>query len=527
MRLPWPRCKPRPAPASLHWCHRRFPAHYLWAVLIARIDEVFTGERGTGDRIAAIGPHLDAPEQAQVIDGRGRLVMPGLVNAHLHSCEALFKGRYDNLPLELWMLFSYPILGTRPLSERLIYLRTMLVAIESLKNGVTTLSDDLFEVPQQTLDQLGAAVQAYDDSGIRATVSGHVIDRNFLDTIPYARETVPQAIQDAVGQLQPPAAAEYIAFAKEAHKRFHGRSGRIRFMLAPSAPQRCSTELMLAVDELARAWRVPFHTHIVETKVQGVTGPVFYGKSLIAHMKDLGILHPGVTIAHSIWVSNDDIDLMGEAGVSIVHNTISNQKLGAGIAPVRRLLSAGVNVALGSDGICSNDTARMFDVLHACALIHKVTTPDYAQWLDASEVLHAGTLAGARSALIGDETGSLEVGKKADMIILNMASVAFTPLNDIRNHLVYCENGSSIEKVIVDGSIVVDGGRLQRVDEAALLEELRALMPEFLAYHAGVEKQNTALVPYFSAIHRRCNAVDIGIQRLATDDVDRAWPRNQ
>ena len=191
-----------------------------------------------GDRIAAIGPHLDAPEQAQVIDGRGRLVMPGLVNAHLHSCEALFKGRYDNLPLELWMLFSYPILGTRPLSERLIYLRTMLVAIESLKNGVTTLSDDLFEVPQQTLDQLGAAVQAYDDSGIRATVSGHVIDRNFLDTIPYARETVPQAIQDAVGQLQPPAAAEYIAFAKEAHKRFHGRSGRIRFMLAPSAPQR-------------------------------------------------------------------------------------------------------------------------------------------------------------------------------------------------------------------------------------------------------------------------------------------------
>lgn len=479
-----------------------------------------------GDRIKEIGQDIAPPPQAQVIDGSGRLVMPGLVNAHLHSGEALFKGRYDNLPLELWMLFSYPILGTRPLSERLIYLRTMLVAIESLKNGVTTLTDDIFEAPRQTVDQLGAAVQAYDDSGIRATVSGHVIDKNFLDTIPYARETVPAEIQEQVGRLKPPTASDYVSFAKEAHAKFHGRSGRIRFMLAPSAPQRCTPDLMQEVNELARAWKVPFHTHIVETKVQGVTGPAMYGQTLIRYMKDLGILHAGVTIAHSIWVTDDDIDLMGDAGASIVHNTISNQKLGAGIAPIRRLLSAGVNVGLGSDGICSNDTARMFDVMHACGLIHKVTTPDYTQWLTASEVLHAATLGGARTALIGHETGSLEAGKKADIIILNMNTVAFTPLNDIRNHLVYCENGNSIEKVIVDGNIVVENGKLQRVDETALLEELRALMPEFLAYHSGVERQNDVLTPYFNIIHRRCNAENIGVQRLATDDVDKAWHRN-
>ena len=479
-----------------------------------------------GDRIAAIGTDLAAPPEATVIDGRDRLVMPGLVNAHLHSGEALFKGRYDNLPLELWMLFSYPIVGTRALTERLIYLRTMLVAIESLKSGVTTLTDDIFEAPRQTLDQLGAAVQAYDDSGIRATVSGHVIDRNFLDTIPFARETVPAHIQDIVGQSSPPTAAEYIAFAKQAHARFHGRSGRIRFMVAPSAPQRCTRELMQAADELARSWKVPFHTHIVETKVQEVTGPTFYGKTLMRHMKDLGILHPGVTIAHSIWVTEDDIEVMGEAGVSIVHNTISNQKLGAGIAPVRRLLSAGVNVALGSDGICSNDTARMFDVMHACGLIHKITSPDYAQWLTASEVLHAATLAGAKSALIGHETGSLEVGKKADLLVLDTRSVAFTPLNDIRNHLVYCENGSSIEKVIVNGEVVVEKGILTRVNESDLLAELRALMPEFLNYHSGVETQNAMLSPYFDVIHKRCNQMDIGVQRLATDDVDRAWKRN-
>ena len=474
-----------------------------------------------GERIAAIGPGLTAPAGATVIDGTDRLVMPGLVNAHLHSGEALYKGRYDNLPLELWMLYAYPILGASPLGERLIYLRSMVVAIESLKSGVTCITDDIFEAPRQTLDQLGAAVQAYDDAGIRATVSGHVIDRDFLDTIPFTREHVPAALQEEVARLTPPTVADYVAFAKEAHARFHGRSGRIRFMVAPSAPQRCTPELMQAADELARGWGVPFHTHIVETKVQGVTGPTFYGRSLMRYMADLGLLHPGVAIAHSIWVTDDDIALMGEAGVSIVHNTISNQKLGAGIAPVRRLIEAGVNVALGSDGICSNDTARMFDVMHACGLVHKVTTPDYGRWLTASEVLHAGTLAGARSALLGEETGSLEVGKRADLLILDTNSVAFAPCNDLRNHLVYCENGNSIETVMVNGEVVVSGGKLTRVDERALLAELRALMPAFLAEHARVEDLNRRLEPAFAEIHRRCNGMDFGVFRLATDEVRR------
>ena len=293
-------------------------------------------------------------------------------------------------------------------------------------------------------------------------------------------------------------------------------------MLAPSAPQRCTPELMQAVNALALEWQVPFHTHIVETKVQGVTGPAMYGKSLMRYMADLGLMHPGTTIAHSIWVSPDDIALMGEAGVSVVHNTISNQKLGAGVAPVRQLLSAGVNVALGSDGISTNDTPRMFDVMHACGLIHKVTTPDYTQWLSSAEVLHACTLAGARSALIGHETGSLEAGKKADLLVINLDTVCFTPRHDILNHLVYSENGSSIEKVMVNGEIVVENGRLTRIDEKALLAELRSLMPAFNDYHSGVEAANRSFAPAFDAIHRRCNQVDLGIHRLVgTSDM---WP---
>ncbi len=213
---------------------------------------------------------------------------------------------------------------------------------------------------------------------------------------------------------------------------------------------------------------------------------------------------------------------MGEAGCSIAHNAISNQKLGAGCAPIRRLLDAGVTVALGSDGLCSNDTARMFDVMHVAAILHKVAGPDYQRWITAQEVLNACTYAGAKSAMIEHETGSLAVGKAADLLILSMRGVDWTPLNDVRNHLVYCENGSSIEKVMVNGAIVVDKGRLTQIDEDAILTEIRSRMPSFLAAHAEVEKRNAAFHPYFHEIHRRATLQDIGINRYQGDLP--AWP---
>lgn len=469
------------------------------------------------DRICAVASSLQAPEGATLIDGSGKLVMPGLVNSHLHSNEALFKGRYDNMPLEVWMLFSYPILAARPLPPRLIYLRSMLVAMESLRTGVTCITDDLYESPRSELELMGAVIDAYDDVGIRATVSAHVVNRNFLDTIPFTRDYVSRELQDEIGQIIPMSTDAYVDFVKEAHARFHGRSGRIRTMLAPSAPQRCTVDLMQAANDLARQWGVPFHTHIVETKVQGVTGPEFYGKSLMAYMDDLGLLNPWTTIAHSIWVSDDDIARMGRAGVSVAHNAISNQKLGAGSAPVRKLLRAGVHIGLGSDGICSNDTPRMFDVMKAAGLMHKVNNPDWSRWLTASEVLHAGTMGGARTALLHDETGSIEPGKKADLLVIDMETASFTPLNDIRNHLVYCENGSSIEMVFVNGELVCKDGRLTRVDEKALLAELRAMMPDFIEYTRGVEAANGQLEPAFTQVIQRCYAQDIGITRWASD----------
>lgn len=473
-----------------------------------------------GDTIAAIGPDLIVPDNSTIIEGAGKLVMPGLVNAHLHSNEALFKGRYDNMPLEIWMLYAYPILAAPKVPERLLYLRSMLVAMESLKNGVTCLTDDVTDRSQDTLEQLDAIVAAYDDIGIRATISSNVMDRNFLATIPFADKYVPQDLWAQVEREPRPTVPGYMDFMTSVYQRYHNRSGRIRVMVAPSAPQRCTPELMLACHEMATEWDVPLHTHVLETKVQGVTGPELYGKTLVRYLHELGVLGRNTTIAHSIWVTDDDISLMADAGVSIVHNVISNQKLGAGVAPMRKLIDAGVNVALGSDGVSTSDNPRMFDVMHACGLIHKVMTPNYERWINSSEVLHAATLGGARSARLEKHIGSIEVGKRADLIILDMNSVNFSPLNAIHNHLVYSENGSSVETVIVNGEIVVQDRKLINVDEGAILAELKELLPAYLAAHAESEEKNRVFAPYFAQIHRLANETDIGLRRLGNE---KAW----
>jgi 5-methylthioadenosine/S-adenosylhomocysteine deaminase len=285
---------------------------------------------------------------------------------------------------------------------------------------------------------------------------------------------MPADMQAKLDTGTPITGAAYADYCEAAFAAFDGRAGRLRYMISPSAPQRCTVDLLEACADLARRHAVPFHTHVLETKTQAVTGPELYGRSLVRYMHDLGLLNRNVTMAHSVWVNDDDMALMGAAGLSIVHNAISNQKLGAGVAPIRRLLDNGITVALGTDGASSNDTLRMFDVMRVAALVHGVSGPDYERWLSSTDILRAATIDGARSAMLETETGSLEVGKKADLLILRTTGIAWTPLNDVRRHLVYAENGASIDIVMVDGAVVVRDGRLTTIAPSTITVSIDA-----------------------------------------------------
>jgi 5-methylthioadenosine/S-adenosylhomocysteine deaminase len=470
-----------------------------------------------GAAIAEIAPHIAVAPDMAVIEARDKLVMPGLVNAHTHSSETFFRGRYQRMPLEVWLLYAYPLLMDAPIAPRLLYLRTLLLAMESLRNGVTTLCDDFFDPPTHNLDRLGLVFKAYEDAGIRANVSSAVMNVHALDALPYARDIVPVRLQKMLDFGPPITPAAYVDYCRSAFAALHGRAERLRFMIAPSAPQRCTPELMLACDELAREMGVPYHTHVLETKTQAVTGFEKFGKSLIRYMHEVGVLGRHTTIAHSVWVSDEDIALMGKAQCAIVHNAVSNQKLGAGLAPLRRLLDAGVAVGLGTDGLSSNDSARIFDVMRVAGLIHSVPGPDYSQWVAGAEILNAATLGGARSALLEHVTGSLEIGKAADLLMLDLNAYPFVPRNDIDKHLVFSENGSSIELVMVAGEIVMREGKLTRIDESAILAEIRESAPALLAKHGEVETRNRVFEPYFAEVHRRACLQDIGLNRYAGD----------
>jgi cytosine/adenosine deaminase-related metal-dependent hydrolase len=292
-------------------------------------------------------------------------------------------------------------------------------------------------------------------------------------------------------------------------------------VIAPSGPQRCTDDLFTAANELSAQHDTTFHVHVLETKMQAVTGREFYGSTLVEYLDRLGVLSDRATLAHGIWLTDSDIARLGEVGASVAHNPISNLKLGSGIAPWRALLDAGVNLGLGSDGLSSNDSARMFDVVKSAALLHKVTQPDYGAWPTADEVLWAATRGGARSARLADDVGAIAPGRKADFVVLNLRSINFTPVNDVPSHLVYVENGESITEVWVAGQPVVRDGRCLLIDEEAVLDELRGLAGEYLGRFAKIEELNREFEPYFAEIYRRCCAEPMGINRFSGNES--AW----
>jgi 5-methylthioadenosine/S-adenosylhomocysteine deaminase len=494
----------------------------LRGVTVLAMDDVhgtepFTADVAfTGGQITDVATHVDPAGADRVVDGARLLVLPGLVNAHVHSWEGFFRGRYDNLPLELWMLLAYPVLGVTPLAPELIRLRSLLLAVESLRNGVTCLLDDVIEMPGQSLDAIGAVFDAYDEAGIRASCSGAVADRPLTEWIPFADELLAPAAMDSVLKTAVPSTAEYLAFSEEVLASQHGRAGgRLRYVISPSGPQRCTDDLLLAADELSRRHAATFHIHVLETRLQAMTGQQRYGMTLVEHLARLGVLSDRAVLAHAIWLTDEDIGRLATSGAAVVHNPISNLKLGSGIAPWRALHEAGVPVALGTDGISSCEAARMFDVMKLAGLLHSMSDPNYQAWPTASEVLWAATRGGARAVKQEGLIGAIAPGYRADLVLVRLDTLSFTPRSDLRNHLVYSENGTSVTEVIVDGQTVVADGRVRTVDEEALLAEVRAVAPGILRLHADVERANDVFRPWVDRVYQEACRREVGVERWA------------
>lgn len=466
-----------------------------------------------GDTIKKIEKNITPTFSENVIDCSGLLITPGFVNAHLHSDENMFKGLYDNMPLELWMLYSYPPTAQYGnFSDRFVYLRTLAGAIEQIRSGVTSCQDDVSGHPRTTSDTHRIIFNAYKDIGMRANVSTSALHKNFLDTIPYLRDYVPAELQKKFSD--PLSASEELTESEKIIKEWNGKYN-FKVTLSPIAPQRCDDSYNIKVYELAQKYNLPYHTHICETRMQRETGFEYYGKTIIQHCYDLGILSPRTTVAHGNWLDDKDIELMADTGANVVHNIVSNLKLGSGIMPYSKMTDAGVHICLGTDGMSSNDSQNILEVMKTTALIHKVTQPDYKKWPTASQVIDNAVKGGARSLMRENEIGSLETGKKADLVMFDLSAYSFTPLNDIKNHIVYCENGSHIKNVMIAGKMVLQDCEFTSINEKSVLAELRDMQEEFMANYKKILPLSDEIYQYIDKSYWTCVRKDDKLWRFS------------
>jgi cytosine/adenosine deaminase-related metal-dependent hydrolase len=461
--------------------------------------------------IAAAGG-IEVTGGMQVIEAGGHLVMPGLINGHFHSPVNHLKGSLDSLPLEIFMLYESPGLpGLRP-SPRFAYVRTMLAAAEMLKSGVTSVQDDAFFVPFPTNDVIDGVLQAYADCGMRARVALDQSDLPEIGKLPFLADMVSPE-QRALLAVSPEADADAL-LASYAHLigRWHGAcDGRLMAAISCSAPQRVSDRYLGALDDLSKAHDLPFYVHILETRTQRVLGQM-RGRSLVKDFAARGALSDRCNVIHAIWMDDEDYDLIARAGASVAHNPISNLRLGSGVMPFRRLRERGITICLGTDEAIADDAVNMWSVAKMAGLIHNIADPDYARWPRAAEVLACLIAGGAHAMRQDGKIGAIAPGMQADLIMLDLDTLAFTPLNDLDRQLVYCENGSSVRLTMVAGDIVMRDGALTRIDERSLRQEARALA----AAQAGAEqtaREAAPWLPHYRAMYLQAAATDLGMMR--------------
>src|SRR6185295_2158333 len=429
-------------------------------------DEII--EKGTiaidDNRITYVGPIQWTPAGPfdRTIEADRLIAMPGMINAHCHSPANLVRGMMPSKPLEIWR--AYYRASLRDMRDEDFYASALLGGMEMLKNGATTVLDHFAGNQACRFMGAGAAIQAMRDLGLRHVAALTITDKNYEDTIPLGNTD--SSLNDEIKRMSAGEAKSTQAWLDECEafiETFHAPEKLTTACPGPSAVQRCSDELLKKSAEMSRRRKLPMHIHLAETKAQAVMGRQIYGTSLLKHLDALGVLSANLSLAHSIWIDDDDVELFARCRATAVHNPASNMRIGSGLAPVKKFLAAGVNVGLGTDGSASNDGQNMFDAMRLAALVHNQAGTDFNEWVHPSQALAMATRHGAGA--FGLDAGTLAPGKLADIVLLRRDTPAFTPLNDVVAQLVFCENGSGVDTVIVDGDVVVRSGRLAKVDE--------------------------------------------------------------
>lgn len=446
-----------------------------------------------GGRIVAIlEPGTPAGEQARTLDATNRLIIPGLVNGHTHSHFFLSKGLANDWTLEMG-LHAAPWIHARRDEEEL-YLSALLNGIEMLKRGCTACFDLVLQLPRPTPEGFAAIARGYADLGLRATVSPMIADGIFWRAIPGLMEVLPAEASAAIERIMSVPASENLDACRAILSGWSFDRARVQPALAPSIPIHCSDEFLVACRDIASDFDVRLATHLGETKVQAVVGQRRYGKSLTAHLDDLGLLGPRFTAAHAIWLDREDLTRLGDRGGAISHQPVSNLRLGAGVAPLRQMLDCGVRVAVGSDAACYSDHANMFEVMRTAANLSHIMSHDPEDWVSAREAFFAATEGGAQ-AIGFQEVGRIAPGYRADIVLLDLYESGFVPLNDALNQMVFSESGSAVRTVLIDGRVVLDEGRPVGVDYERLVEQANETAEALRARTRAVRGQLDALEP--------------------------------
>ncbi len=403
-----------------------------------------------GDKIMGIGEEPEGFSADKVIDGTDRLVIPGLINAHTHSYMALLRNVADDLPFEDW-LFGH----IEPIEDKLTpedaYWGACLAILEMMKSGTTCFSDMQMHIHQTS--------RAVSQSGMRAVISRGLVGSG----------------DDEAGQVRLREAYE----EKEAWK----DQSRLTYFLGPHAPYSCDEDFQRIVAAEASKNQMGVHIHLSESvnEVENIRSQ--YGASPIALAKRAGLFDGLAAAAHCVHVDEADLDILKECQVSVITNPASNMKLGNGFAPVPDMLAKGINVCIGTDGAASNNSLNMFHEMNLLGLIHKGVRQK-ADCVSAREIFRMATIRGARALGMEEMTGSIQVGKKADLAILDLRTPSMTPRNDLLAGLCYSANGSEVETVIIDGEITMENRKVLTLDEERIYKEISRICRRL-----GIEKE--------------------------------------